>query len=198
MFRRSARTRRSRNERGTALVEAALVTPLFFLVIFGVFEFGLVFRQYLTVVNTTRNTARAATVAGNNLDADYRILQEFARSSKAIKQSEVQFVVVFKAPTVDASPETTASLSGCLVASVPGKCNRYTVADLARPSSDFTGLSGAPDAAWPPSTRVVSLAGPPDKIGVFVHTKHDKSSDAFGTTHDFTDSVVYRIEPQTR
>ena len=174
------------------------MTPLFFLVIFGIFEFGLVFRQYLTVVNTTRNTARAATVAGNNVDADYRILQEFSRSSKAIKQSEIKFIVVFKAPTVDASPDVTASLSGCLTASVPGKCNRYTVADLSRPSSDFTGLSTAPDAAWPPASRIVSLAGPPDKIGVFVHTQHPASSDAFGTTHDFTDSVVYRIEPQTR
>lgn len=190
--------RRSRNERGTALVEAALVTPLFFLVIFGVFEFGLVFRQYLTVVNTTRNTARAATVAGNNVDADHRILQEFAKSSKAIKQSEILFMVIYKAPTVDADPENTASLSGCLTASVAGKCNRYTVADLARPASDFTGLSGAPDAAWPPSSRIVSLAGPPDNIGVYVHTRHDKSSDAFGATHDFTDAVVYRIEPQTR
>lgn len=190
--------RRSRNERGSALVEAALVTPLFFLVIFGVFEFGLVFRQYLTVVNTTRNTARAATVTGNNVDSDYRILQEFARSSKAIKQSEIQFMVIYKAPTVDADPETTPSLSGCLVASVPGKCNRYTVADLARPSTDFTGLVGAPDAAWPPASRVVSLAGPPDNVGVFLHTRHDASSNAFGISHDFTDSVVYRIEPQTR
>jgi hypothetical protein len=45
---------------------------------------------------------------------------------------------------------------------------------------------------------VVSLTGPPDYVGVYVKTHHAAASGVCGNSHDFTDAVVYRIEPQTR
>ena len=47
------RRRRQDNERGAALVEMALVTPLLVLLVFGILEFGLAFRDRLTVSNAT-------------------------------------------------------------------------------------------------------------------------------------------------
>ena len=48
------RQRKRGAERGSVLFEAAICAPIFFLVLFAVLEFGLAFRQYLTVVKIGR------------------------------------------------------------------------------------------------------------------------------------------------
>ena len=52
-----SRTSRS-NERGQALVEAALTFPLLFLLFFGIIEFSLVIFSYNTISNAAREGAR--------------------------------------------------------------------------------------------------------------------------------------------
>jgi Flp pilus assembly protein TadG len=49
-------------ETGQDLVEYALVLPLFLLLVFSVFEFGILFFQYTLVVNAAREGARAGIV----------------------------------------------------------------------------------------------------------------------------------------
>lgn len=192
------RQRKRGAERGSVLFEAAICAPIFFLVLFAVLEFGLAFRQYLTVVNSARTTTRTLSAWGNNGSADFEALKQFSDSMDGIKPSEIQYVVVFKAPGVRSDIETDPTLSACLVASQPGICNRYTYADLNRPRTDFTGTGSAPDAAWPPAGRNVSLTGPPDYVGVYVKTHYNAITAAFGKSYDFTDGVIYRMEPQSR
>lgn len=55
-------------EHGQALVEMALVLPLFFLLLFGVFEMGRVGYAYITVSNAAREGGRIATLGGADLD----------------------------------------------------------------------------------------------------------------------------------
>ena len=62
------------NGGGATLVESALIMPILLLFVFGIFEFGFAFRDYLAVSNIVRDAAREASVACNAADADYRIL----------------------------------------------------------------------------------------------------------------------------
>lgn len=70
---RSARpvtgARRGRGEEGTTLLEFAFVAPVFFLLVFGILEFGLISRDYLTVDDALNDGARTAAIAGNGLGA---------------------------------------------------------------------------------------------------------------------------------
>jgi Flp pilus assembly protein TadG len=50
------------NERGQALVEAALTFPLLFLIFFGIIEFSLVIFSYNTISNAAREGARCGII----------------------------------------------------------------------------------------------------------------------------------------
>ena len=64
------RTRRALRERGASTVEFALVSPLFFLILFGGIELGLMFRGNLSVEDMTRNAARVASIVRDDPEAD--------------------------------------------------------------------------------------------------------------------------------
>ena len=57
-----------KGERGQALVEMALVLPLFFLLLFGVIEMGRVGYSYITVSNAARAGGRTATIGGTDVE----------------------------------------------------------------------------------------------------------------------------------
>src|SRR5580698_6422994 len=93
----------TRSERATALIEGVIAAPLFFMLIFSTFEFGLAFRNYLTVSTASRNATRTASAAGNVADADYLILQQVKSSTTALNSNELKYVVVFKATSPTSS-----------------------------------------------------------------------------------------------
>jgi Flp pilus assembly protein TadG len=57
--------RLARSERGTAVVEFALVAPLLFLLVFGIIEFGRVLNTYNELTQVAGQGARAAAVNRN-------------------------------------------------------------------------------------------------------------------------------------
>lgn len=57
-----------KGEHGQALVEMALVLPLFFLLLFGVLEMGRIGYSYITVSNAARAGGRTATIGGTDVD----------------------------------------------------------------------------------------------------------------------------------
>jgi Flp pilus assembly protein TadG len=57
--------RRAGSERGTALVEFALIAPLLFLVVFGIIEFGRILNAYNQLTQLAGQGARAAAVSRN-------------------------------------------------------------------------------------------------------------------------------------
>ena len=52
-----------KNERGQTLVEFAVALPLLLMVLFAIFEFGIVFRNYLALTEAVRVGAREAAVS---------------------------------------------------------------------------------------------------------------------------------------
>ncbi len=73
MFRRSVQSMRTRSTSGSALIEFALIAPVFFAVLFAIIESGLVFFANGVLENGTLNVARlvrTGQVQGQNMTKD--------------------------------------------------------------------------------------------------------------------------------
>lgn len=200
MWMSRVRKRRAQGDRGAALVEAAFITPVFALLIFGMLEFGLTFRDYLTVANVSRDSARGASAFGDGLYADYNIIQVALQSSKGFRPNEIRRLIVFNAGSVSGDiTNPSHPAHPCLTATigVAGVCNVYDSADLALAKSSFGCQTTQDlDRFWCPSGRETSASGPPDYVGVYVQARHDFITGLFGPGMYLTDVLVMRIEPQ--
>lgn len=70
--------KKKRKESGQAIVEFALVLPLFLLLVMGIIDFGWLFYNYTTFENSARNAARIACV-------EYEDVGGYDSGSKTIK-----------------------------------------------------------------------------------------------------------------
>jgi Flp pilus assembly protein TadG len=59
-----------RQQRGQSLVEFALVLPALMLILLSIVQFGIVFKQYITLTDAVREGARKAAVARMRSDRD--------------------------------------------------------------------------------------------------------------------------------
>lgn len=137
-----AHRRRHIGQRGTSVLEAAMITPVFLLLILALADAGLYMQNYLAVSNTVRAAARAASAGDSKVggvghaqvSSDLYTVLAASRESTAIPRSRIQYIVVYKATGFGAGPteeDEDGVPSGCLNG-VPraGQCNVYTVADF--------------------------------------------------------------------
>lgn len=195
-----------RGERGTALVEAAFVTPLFLILIFGIMEFGFLFRNYLTIANTTREASRTASVSGSSPDSDFLTLRSAEHAFAAWGVENLDLLVIYHAT----GPDDTVPV-GCLTTSGP-TCNRYVPVHFSlnlnngdgSPGPNFRCEPSAVDKFWCPSDRNTGLTevstepgfdDGPAYIGVYVEAEHSYLTGFFGSTAKLTDDRIIRIEP---
>jgi Flp pilus assembly protein TadG len=66
-----------RSERGQALVEAALITPVVLLIMVGIFEVGRAYQTWQVVTNAAREGARAAVVPGATVPTVEGIVKKY-------------------------------------------------------------------------------------------------------------------------
>ncbi|MEM9468076.1 MAG: TadE/TadG family type IV pilus assembly protein [Actinomycetota bacterium] len=195
-----SRHRRGHGDNGATLVESAVVTPVLLLFIFGIFEFGFAFRDYLAVANSTRDAAREASVAGNVLDADYRMMRAIERASAALPDGAIEEIVIW-----EASGPTDTVPSGCqgALAGTAGLCNVYRDSALSLPESSFGCQEVAlgdpldsPDRFWCPGDREVSVGAGLDYVGVYIRITHEYITGLFGDEVVFEDQMILKVEPQ--
>jgi Flp pilus assembly protein TadG len=174
IFRRSS-SRARRSQRGAVVVEAAIVFPLILIVVFGMLEAGLYFKDALSLSDVVRDAARAGAAHGNSPDADYWILQTLIEEGSALPQSQIQEVIVYNAASTPTPPNpaaqaaqatacyaagtgTTTATSSGLSTNTYGinSCNVYWPSDFNIPDSTWQGITPAnyttqvPDASsWP-------------------------------------------------
>lgn len=168
----SKRANRAKGERGAALIEFALIAPLFFTVVFGGIEIGLMFRSYLALEDMTRATARIASVERDSADADMRIL-EFIANRAAPLQGDVTRVVIFNADTLEAGvPQNCIDSDTGAGASRSGICQSYNVVD-----GDVSAVAAGPaENGWPSSQRDAF-----DNIGIYVEYDYQYATGFFDT-----------------
>jgi hypothetical protein len=96
-----ARLRQARRaESGAALVEFSIVAILLFTLLFGIVEFGIAFRDRLTMANSSQSAARVVAALGNEQDTDWQALSALAQSLETLPNSGVdvvRYVDIFKA-----------------------------------------------------------------------------------------------------
>lgn len=187
---------RAREEKGIAVLEAAFVTPIFFMLVLGIMELGLCLNDYLAVSNAVRGGARVASASGNDVYADYGILKAIEKEASALDDRNIQLIVVYKPATFGEAPTATCQAG----TGVAGVCNVYRATDFARPKSDF-GCLGTQDLDrfWCPSSRKITLSGTgSDYVGVWFKAQHPWLTKMFGSTKTLTDSSVIRLEPRAK
>jgi Flp pilus assembly protein TadG len=190
MSRRSAaRTRRSR---GQALVEFAIVAPILFFLLLGVFESGLL----LFVVGTARfaagDMARQESESGNALNADQVSIAVIRNGAMGTtKLSFIRQIDVFKLNEDVVTGVLTPSCN-VGVTSPPGTCATYNTYNL-----DGTTVNGlAPP--WSPANRSVKNRAT-DFLGVRIWYQYNWKTGVFLAPSSVQLNMEFdiRLEPQT-
>lgn len=135
----------ARRDRGSLAVEAALITPLFVLLIFGTAEFGPLFLHSSAIKNAAVDAAREASSAGRAQDADWALMQSLRPSLNPIR-NKFDYVIVYRAGSIDENP--------------PAEC----IAEGARWSKRL----GTEPTRDPNGGRPNDANGFPQPVGVFV------------------------------
>lgn len=193
----ATRSGRRHRSRGAAILEAAFITPVFFTLVLGIVEFGLVMNDYLAVASTVRAGARTASALGNDVYADHAILASINRESTALDRSYMTRIVIYRPSSFGEKPSEICQHG------TPGAadfCNTYTPADFTKDKVLYFGCdqSAAVDKNWCPKNRKVSLAGAgPAYVGVWIEYRHHWVTKMFGSVKTLSDSSVVRLEPRT-
>lgn len=194
------------SQRGASMIEFALVAPLFLLLVFGVFEFGMLALSDLTTGNASSAGARSASVFDAQRNADFQILETIESSLDTVGLHELEYVVVYRVEQVGDDMNPQCHVQSVSSASDPLRpCNRYTPADLTLPyfaadgvteTSNFGCGTGAVDRFWCPADRETSLSGALDLVGVYVQTQHTFMTGFIGSTRELSETTVIQVEPE--
>lgn len=178
-----AGTNASRAERGATLVEAAIVYPLLFITLFAIIEFGLAFKDYLSVSHAARDGARAGATYGNDPRADILILRDIESTLATIGIADSISVRIF-------NPNSPANASEYTYSPGSGMgCDWDPCPDPDLPAPPYT------VPTWDPSTRDIT-APFTDRIAVEVSYEHKWITGFFLESTDFTVEADFQIEPQ--
>jgi len=90
---RKRRTIELRSEQGQSLTEFALALPILALLLFAVIQFGIVFNNYVTLVDATRAGARKGAVGREQQNPSGAVVAEVKASAKDLNQSQLGVTV---------------------------------------------------------------------------------------------------------
>lgn len=168
------------------LVEAAFMLPVVILVVFGIIEYGLVFKDSLTVSASTRSGTRVGVTQSRN-PAYLDSVKDAVRDSltNVMPANQIQYLTVYKADPVTGDPSGGGGFEGCST-----DCSRFT---FSTGTGDWVSAGGA---GWL-ATDMKACGGPTttDYLGVYVRVKHDYFTGLFGSSRRLTDHSVLRLEP---
>ena len=105
---------RARSERGAEIIELAIVTPIFAMLIAAMFDFGFLFRNWELVTNAAREGARVGVLPayacdGSTTDVEERV-QAYMASSGIVDETSYDVEMAVE-PVVTAA----GSFSACVV-----------------------------------------------------------------------------------
>jgi len=112
-----------KNEEGQALVEFALIAPILFLILFGIIQFGIAFKDSMALTDAVRAGARQATVSRSTADPVGVTKSAVAKAASDLDSSKLNVTVT--APpwqpgatvTVTATYPYSINILGIVVAS---------------------------------------------------------------------------------
>lgn len=178
-----AGARRTRREGGAVAVEAALVTPVLILLVFGILEFGMFFKDWLAVSNAVRAGVRIASAEPRITTYAADAAASVAREGSALQMSEVEELWVYRARS-DGLPVGSASgfdsCSDCAKFTWDSTVKAFKLASNSWDASEHNACQGD-------TNRM--------NIGVYVKYQHDSVTNMFFGDADIGDHAVMSFEP---
>jgi hypothetical protein len=176
---------RQGKELGATIVEFAVVFPLIIMLVMGVAEFSLAFKDWLTINHASREGARAGATAANDISADIQVLTAIEQAVTGADLQAINNVVV---SDPDGGPSTTYTYTG------DPTCAWTPCPD---PYAGAPPLYAPPYAApnYLPETRNVT-APSPGRIKVSITLTHQWFTGLFANTSTWTADTIMRLEPR--
>jgi Flp pilus assembly protein TadG len=167
-----------RRTAGQALVEFALVIPIFLVLLFAVIEFGFIFNALLTANYATRDASLIGSEAGSSEGADCVIISKVLEDYRApVDASNLTQIIIYRAKSAgDPYNGTYVNSGNVWVRSGTTDCSAYgKSASLPYTLTSTNYPEGTPDTATGSGGRCNFLNGCPnntlrtrDAIGVQV------------------------------
>jgi hypothetical protein len=194
---------RSSRDEGAAAVEFALVVVLLLTLAFGIIEFSLLLRDYVSVGSAVRVGARIASAEAGGGPATCpttptppppctptsapKLAQDAAdaiqREGTAMPKGNIDEIWVYKA-NASGLPGSATTLAS---ATCSTNCVRYVWIDSV---GRFQYASGS----WA-STSISACIGSSDAVGVLMKATHHFLTGMFGVTRSLSDRTVMQFEP---
>lgn len=153
------------------MLEFGLVAILFFALIFGLIDGGLLIRAHTVTGDAADDAARRGAVAAGAEDADYQILQQ-VKATGVHKSARLNHVVVYRVRDGRDGPSTLCK-DGTAVSK---ECNVYTRAELDTAKGAFNCSSFDLDGSWCPTTRLAESR----EVGVWIDVTYDSLTGVLG------------------
>jgi len=103
--------KRLRNQKGAALLEAAITMPILLLISVGIFEFGRAYQTWQVLTNASREGARIAVLEGVT-DADVRArVNQYLTIGGLATQPDSNILVARDVPLTGASTASTVGIN---------------------------------------------------------------------------------------
>ena len=189
--------RRRNEDQGATLIEAAVVIPVLLLVIVGIMEFGLAFKDFLTVSYLSREGARIGALAGDAGEADCAILTGLGELVTPGDLARIQEIQIYKA-----SPSTGNQGANYNRATfVPGEDPAVCTPPTGGQSLDGWAISYV-GTGYPPTSRSVAIGssggGTLDIIGVRVILQRTwiTGFGPFNGSMTVNETTITRLEPE--
>lgn len=179
---------RARRERGATLIEAAFVTPVVFLCLFGVIEIGVAMSSVSTTASASREGARYAAanfaVAAVKLDVAEEIADLVRRDLNSLTGlADPQVLWIYRADATTGDPILGAGFSSC-----NSSCYRFTWDGA---NDEWVYDTSSPGWALPDACVA---DGGIDTVGVYVQTRHHALT-GFIDDRTIREHVNIRLEP---
>ncbi len=178
------RLTRRRSQRGAVAVEAAIITPLFVLLVFGIIEFGLMFKDYLAVVSSVRAGARIASAEPRTVNFATDAAAQIAREGSALDLAQVSELWVYKANKTTGTPVGYTDFSNCTT------CVKFK---WDTSSKQFLPIAGT---TWDPNSQNACAGDSAhDSVGVYLKYRHPSVTGMIIKNFDLQSSTVMSFEP---
>lgn len=168
--------------RGAVAVEAAIITPLLLLLVLGIVEFGLVFKDKLAMASAVRAGARTASAEPRNAAYATDAAAAVANASTALDRAGVTKMWVYRA-------DSAGRPAGGFAAS---SCTDCVVFRWDSASQSFVQTK----SDWAGSAQNACPGDPAhDSVGIYLQTEHAAVSGLFFDTMTLDEHAVMALEP---
>lgn len=175
---------RKRNSLGAVAVEAALVTPLFLLLVFGILEFGLLFKDWLAVSSSVRAGTRMASAEPRVATFGADAVAQVAREASALNMGAIEELWVYNAELDGTPVGGGGTFDSC------SECIKYT---WDASTSAFVEQGGA---TWAHTNQNACQGDPNrDSVGVYMEIKHSSITGLIFKDLTLSEHTVMGLEP---